>query len=71
MKDYFKNAKFDLECPKCKHKLSTSFQSVGGSITCPFCSQAITLQDSGFSNGVNQANKTLNQFTKDLKNIFK
>lgn len=66
MKNYLKNAKFDLKCPNCKHTIEISFQSVGTSITCPLCSQAIKLQDSGFSNGVSQVNRALDKFTKNL-----
>lgn len=71
MKNYIGNANFDFTCPKCKNKITASVNNVGGNIACPYCSQAINLQDTGFSQGINEANKAIDNFVKNLNKKFK
>ncbi len=69
--DLFKNSSFSFKCPKCGTNINVKVKSVGSMITCPFCNQNIELQDDGFSNGINEANKLVDKFNQDLKNMFK
>lgn len=72
MPQKFINA-FDIEvrCPNCDNKFKISSNQVGSNITCNFCQQVIKLEDNGFSNGINEVNRTLDKFSKDLKKMFK
>ena len=71
MKNYINNFDIDLTCPKCKGSFKVSSTLVGTTVFCQHCSQAIELIDNGFSTGLNEANKKLNDLTKDLKKMFK
>lgn len=71
MNNYFKNSSFDFECPKCHGNIRVKVARIGSSINCPHCNQGITLEDDGFSNGLNEANQLLDKFGKDLNNLFK
>lgn len=67
MTDFFKDATFDFKCPNCQSNIPVKVSSVGSTINCPHCNQAITLQDKGFSSGIQNANKSLDKFLKGLK----
>lgn len=69
--DIFKNASFDFKCPSCNNNINVKVSSIGTMITCPHCNQAIELQDDGFSSSANEADKLVDKFGKDLKNMFK
>ena len=70
-KNYINNFDFDLQCPNCHGTFKVSSNTVGSSINCQYCHQKIILQDSGFFDGIHNANLLLNNFTKDLKNKLK
>lgn len=70
-KNYISNFNFNLTCPNCHGSFKVSSSQVGSTINCQFCHKTINLQDNGFSSGINQVNKSIDDFTKDLKNMFK
>ena len=70
MTNFFKDAYFDFACPTCNQSFNVSVNSIGKNINCPFCNQKITFEDDSFTNGLNDANYKLNNFTNNLKDIF-
>lgn len=66
LKNFFDNATFELQCPKCRGKFQVSVNQVGSTIQCKFCHQPITLQNKGFTQGLQQANKDIDKFLKNL-----
>lgn len=66
LNNFFKNATFDFTCPSCQGNIQVSVSSIGSTINCPYCRQTITFKDNGFSSGIQDANKSLNKFLKDL-----
>lgn len=70
-KNYINNFDIDLTCPNCHGSFKVSSNQVGSSVNCQFCHKTINLQDNGFSDGIKQANKSLDEFTKNLKKMFK
>lgn len=62
---------FPITCPKCKKQFSFMGGQVGTTVICPNCKVPIHLNDNGFSSEINDINKTLDAFKKDLKKMFK
>lgn len=70
-RNFIKTFDIEIECPKCHSKFKISSNQVGSTVTCVSCKQVIKLKDNGFSTGINEVNKTLDKFSKDLKRMFK
>ena len=69
--NFLKDASFDFKCPCCNGNIKVKVSSIGSIINCPYCNQSIELQDDSFTSGLNDANRMLDKFGKDLKNMFK
>lgn len=70
-KTFINNFDIDFQCPNCNNTLKISSKDISSTINCQFCHQEIYLKDDGFSDGLKQANKELDNFTKNLKKMFK
>ncbi len=70
-KNYIGNFDIDFTCPNCHNSFKVSSSKIGSTINCNFCNKTIHLQDDGFSDGLNQVNKSIDDFTKNLKKMFK
>ena len=59
----------DLDCPKCKHvfKFKIADMSPGKSATCPKCGAVIKFTGDDLS----KFQKSLDDFDRNLKNLFK
>lgn len=67
MYDVFQNATFDFACPSCNKVFEVSVNSVGNTVNCPHCKQVITFKDNGFSKGLNNANRQIDNLTNKFK----
>jgi len=70
--DVFGDAPLDMDCPKCKKKISITLNQVGSKITCPSCKSIIELQkDNDFENSKRSADNALKDLDKAFKNFGK
>lgn len=67
MSDLFKNSSFNFKCPKCDGTFTVLAKQVGTHINCNHCGQPIFLEDSGFSQGLQDVNKKINDIFKKFK----
>lgn len=63
----FKNAEFEISCPKCSHKFKVRFDKVGTSVFCPYCNAKIELKDNGFKSGIKDAENQITHLLDGLK----
>lgn len=71
MKNYIDDFDIDFECPSCNKKIQIKASDIGSVIKCQHCNQSIELKDDNFTSGINEVNKALNDFNKNLNNLFK
>jgi len=67
----FDDLEIEIKCPVCKKSITISSSDVGSTIKCKFCESDIFLKDSGFTNGVDEANKLMGKLDNSLKNLCK
>ncbi|MDD3395375.1 MAG: hypothetical protein PHG19_12155 [Anaerotignum sp.] len=64
--NFFDDTAFDIDCPECGKSIKISTDKVGGSVVCPHCKVTIELKDDGFTEGLDNANKAIDDFLKNL-----
>lgn len=56
----------EIDCPHCDKEITISSKQAGSTITCPFCNNLITLKDDGFSDGIKNAEKSIDDLFKNF-----
>ena len=65
------NELIEFECPNCNQNVIMSLNEVGDVITCPHCLSTISVQDAGFTQGLDEVSQSLNEIDKAFDNLQK
>jgi len=65
------NLDIEMKCPNCKKTIVVNSSNIGKTVQCKFCRTNIKLEDNGFTDSKNKANKSIRDFEKSLKKLFK
>lgn len=59
---------FDIEidCPHCNKEITISSKQAGSTISCPYCNCLIELKDDGFSDGIKNVEKSIDDLFKNF-----